>query len=91
MWYVNIWRRLTLINSGCCPSGMEKSYLVWKNTIQRTGGSKHIFPGITALLVEMPTALQHSTRVLFLQQMRAQQRQGELGQSPVLSTVEAAP
>lgn len=29
--------------------------------------------GLTALLIEIPTALPHSTRVIFLQQMRAQQ------------------
>lgn len=44
LWYINTWTRPTLGNSGCCPSVMENSNLIWKNTSSEDWSQQHCLP-----------------------------------------------
>lgn len=58
--------------------------------VRRTGAGNAIFPGTAVLLTELSTPLQHLSNMVPLQQVRAQQSQGEFLSSVSIYLTETA-
>lgn len=84
MWYINIWRRLTAV--GAVPVWWKRVIWCGRTQVQRTGASKPVFAGITALLIEISTALRGSTSVLSLSKWE-HSRAGGSWESPLYSAL----